>query len=255
MAQLFIGTSGWTHAEWKGLFYPETLKRSELLPFYARHFKSAEISSSFEQAPKPGICRRWASRTPREFVFSLVAPRHITHLKRLEDVGKEWRELLDLAAPLGDKLGPLLLQCPPSLERDVDRIRRFVELAPDARDRGLAFEFRHESWFDPLTLDDLRKLGVAVVLAQSERYPMPPRVPTAGFLYLRFHGPGQMFASSYSTDELRPWARKIQVWLDRDLPVHAYFTNDFEGHAVANANTLRRLVLGKPVGPAAAVAG
>ena len=247
MAALYIGTSGWTYAGWRGIFYPPGLKRRELLSHYSRRFNSVEITECFERLPAESSFQTWARKTPENFVFPVMVSKHITYGKRLEGVAEEWQGFLDRVTPLGDKLGPLLFQFQPTFERDIGRIGRFLETARGAREHDLAMEFRHPSWFDPLALDDLRQLGVGVVIAQSERYPQAPRVPTTRFAYLRFHGPGQLFASSYSEEDLQPWARKIRKWLDQDRTVYAYFNNDFEGHAFANARALRRMVEGKPV--------
>jgi len=125
----------------------------------------------------------------------------------------------------------------------MDLLADFLRLSGEMTDTRLAFEFRHASWFDPDVLEALRKFGAALVIAQSERYPQAPAVPTAPFVYLRFHGPGQLFASSYSQAELEPWAKRIRRWLGEGRAVYAYFNNDFEGHAIANAKTLEKLAL------------
>jgi len=247
MAEFHIGTSGWSYAGWRGLLYPPGLKRRELLSHYAKRFHSVEISDSFQRLPSEAMLRAWRNQVPPHFVFTLLAGKNITHGKRLQNAGEEWAALLERARLLGGRLGPIVLQFPSSFQRDIASIERFVASAPGASEHDLAFEFRHSSWFDPLALDELRQLRVGVVIAQSERYPQAPRVPTTGFAYLRFHGPGQLFASSYAVEELRPWAEKIRKWIGQGRRVYAYFTNDFEGHAFANARTLRQLVEGKPV--------
>jgi uncharacterized protein YecE (DUF72 family) len=238
---LHVGTSGWNYGDWKGIFYPEKLRSKDYLRFYAERFATTEVNYSFYHLPKPSTYENWAGLTPERFVFAVKASRHITHVRRLRDVGLEWRRFLDGATVLGRKLGPVLLQFPPSMRADGTLLRQFLELErPEAV--KLACEFRHASWFAPENLEILREHRTALVVAQSERYPQAPALPTAPFLYLRFHGPRQLFASKYSDRELEEWAGKIRQWLDEGSAVYAYFNNDVHGYAIENAQTLLELV-------------
>ena len=252
--ELRIGTSGWTYADWRGRFYPEGLKQKDFLRHYSRHFSTTEINYSFYHLPKTTTYQNWVANVPEDFVFAVKASRFITHIKRLRGVAEEWRTFLERAAALDERLGPILLQFPPSLKFRMDLLADFLRLSGEMTDVRLAFEFRHASWFDPDVLEALRQFGAALVIAQSERYPQAPGVPTAPFVYLRFHGPGQLFASSYSKAELEPWAERIRRWLGEGRAVYTYFNNDFEGHAIANAKTLEKLVLANSAGESAAIA-
>lgn len=238
---LHVGTSGWNYGDWKGLFYPEQLRSKDYLRFYAEHFSTTEVNYSFYHLPKPSTYRNWAGQTPEGFVFAVKASRYLTHVKRLRDVAEEWRRFLTHTMALGVKLGPVLLQFPPSMRGDGDLLRRFLEPERPAPVK-LACEFRHPSWFDPEIYELLREHNTALVIAQSGRYPQAPAIPTARFWYLRFHGPGSLFASKYSERELREWARRIRGWLDAGSEVYAYFNNDVGGYAIDNAKTLLRMV-------------
>jgi uncharacterized protein YecE (DUF72 family) len=238
--ELRIGTSGWNYGDWRGRFYPPDLPSKQYLGWYARHFRTVEVNYSFYHLPRPSTYENWAAQVPDGFVFAVKASRLITHIRRLEGAGEEWRKFLDNAAALGAKLGPILLQFPPSFKANADALGAFLSATP--KPPHLAFEFRHASWFDPEILDTLRRHHAALVIADSERYPQAPAVPTAPFMYLRFHGPAELFASSYSDGQLSAWSRRIQAWLAQGLSVYAYFNNDFHGHALANARTLECLV-------------
>jgi len=239
--ELRIGTSGWTYADWRGSFYPEDLKQKEFLRYYSRHFSTTEINYSFYHLPKTTTYQNWAALVPGDFLFAVKASRFITHIKRLEGVEEAWQTFLERAAVLEKRLGPILLQFPPSFKERMDLLNHFLRLSGELTRARLAFEFRHASWFSPDVLEALHEFGAALVIAQSERYPQAPCVPTADFVYLRFHGPGQLFASRYSEAQLRPWAERIRGWLREGRTVYAYFNNDFHGHAIANARQLARL--------------
>jgi uncharacterized protein YecE (DUF72 family) len=240
-ADLRIGASGWSYSDWKGIFYPEGLRSQDFLSFYAARFNTTEVNYSFYHQPRRSTYENWSAQTPEDFQFAVKASRLITHVRRLRGVEEEWQEFLSRASALGGKLGPVLLQFPPSMRADGKLLRRFLE-APRPCPVRLACEFRHASWFDPEICELLREKQVALVVAHSERYPQAPALPAAPFFYLRFHGPGQLFSSKYSEEELKPWAVRIRGWLAAGRSVYAYFNNDFQGYAIANAETLRRLV-------------
>lgn len=254
---LFVGTSGWDYAggAWDAL-YPAALPRQERLVAYARSFASVELNYSFYRLPRPSTYTAWAARTPESFRFALKLSRFVTHVKRLRGTKQAFRHFVANALALGPKLGPILVQLPPSFQADPERLARFLEAASDvARTLSvpalrLAIEPRHASWLasrEVLAL--LRRHDAALVAAQSRRYPCAdPALRTASFAYLRFHGPGRLFASRYGREALRPFARRIRAWLREGSDVFAYFNNDVEGHAVDDARTLASLAAGAPHG-------
>lgn len=247
-AELRVGTSGWNYGDWRGIFYPAELAGAEYLGWYSRHFDTAELNYSFYRLPRPSTYEKWAAETPEGFVLALKVSRFITHIRRLEGTEDAWQRFLENARALGGKLGPLLLQLPPSFKADAGRLERFLAAARRGKEEGaarLAFEFRHSSWFEPGILELLQRLDVALVIAQSERYPQAPLTPTASFVYLRFHGPGRLFSSEYTDEQLAEWAGRIHAWRAQGRAVFAYFNNDFHGYAVSNARTLLRLAGGR----------
>lgn len=242
-----VGTSGWAYG-WPN-FYPPDLKKKDYLVFLSRRFDTVELNTTFYHLPRPEAYDRWVRETPDRFVFALKLSRYITHMKRLSGVREPLRRFLRGARRLEAKLGPVLVQLPPRFPADPKRLGAFLESVarvaaeigrPDLR---VAFEFRDESWFTSApALDLLREHGAALALPHSSRYPYPAREPrTADWMYLRFHGPRELFASRYGPAALRHWAERIRTWI-RTGDVYAYFNNDSGGHAPVDARALRRLV-------------
>lgn len=244
-AGLFIGTSGWNYYDWKGAFYPPDMRPNEYLTHYAKHFLTTEVNYSFYHLPKPSTYQNWYAQVPDSFTFALKASRTITHIRRLKQVTDPWQQFLENASALNTKLGPILLQFPPSLRKNVELLAAFLQMRhrlEHLKGCSLAFEFRHESWFDRETCELLKKHGSALVIAHSQRYPQAPYVPTARFVYVRLHGPGALFASPYSENQLVEWAAQVRGWLEADKSVYVYFNNDFHGYAPENAKTLAQLI-------------
>jgi len=203
--QIRVGTSGFSYREWKGSFYPGDLKNADMLSYYAERFSSVEINNTFYRMPKASVLEGWAAQVPPDFLFVLKASQQITHRKRLREAGEPLAYLLETAATLGDRLGPLLFQLPPNLKKDVDRLRDFLALLPGGR--PFAFEFRHETWSDDEVHDALRERNCALVCADTEASGEDgaPIVPTADWGYLRLR------RCDYTAEELRPWADRIRA--------------------------------------------
>jgi uncharacterized protein YecE (DUF72 family) len=230
-------------------FYPAGTRDRDKLAYFVTRFDSVEINTTFYHLPKAPICEGWQEKTPASFRMGLKLHRSITHFKRMVNCRRELRAFFAAASCLGRKLGVVLLQLPSNFRLDVPRVDGFLaDLFEVAQLEGVrpqvAIEPRHSSWLDSTkVLDVLRTHGVALVFAHSSRYPYPYAEPrTAGFVYLRFHGPRELFASEYGNDVLRPWAEKAARWLESGFDVWAYFNNDLGGHAHRDARRLRQLV-------------
>ncbi|SLM49879.1 conserved protein of unknown function [Nitrospira japonica] len=240
--RILVGTSGWTYGSWKGLFYPVGLPNARWLEFFTGQFPTTEVNYSFYHLPKPSTYEKWASQVPQDFIFSVKASRYITHVKRLKDVEDPWRLFLSHARSLGTHLGPILFQFPESFHRDDDRLKDFLEMVRRGSSRlRLVCEFRHESWFSTGVYRLLNRLGAALCIGDSGRYPRRD-VVTADFAYVRFHGRSRLFASNYTRRELDEEARKVKGYLRDGYDAYVYFNNDAEGHAVANAKTFMGLI-------------
>lgn len=241
MARLYLGTSGYNYSHWRGVFYPQGLPGTEWIRYYATQFNTVELNVTFYRLPLAKTFANWYERTPEYFRFAIKGSRLITHTRRLVEVQDVTQNFFDRAAGLNEKLGVVLWQLPPGFKADLNRLSSFCDLLssqPVARDARHAFEFRHQSWFIPEVYDLLARYGYALCIADGPRWPQAREV-TADFVYLRFHGSRRLYSSCYSPEELSAWAGHIQRWLAEGRDVYAYFNNDVEGHAVANARELR----------------
>jgi uncharacterized protein YecE (DUF72 family) len=241
MARAYIGTSGWNYGEWRGIFFPQRLPSKQWLSFYATRFDSVEVNYTFYRMPSKEACAAWYDQTPENFQFVVKASRYITHIKRLRDARESWNGFLERVAVLKEKLGPILLQFPSNFcatEANLDSLDEFLGYASRDGSRRLALEFRDQSCFDSKMLLLLRRHRAALVISHSSRYPLPQVSPTSDFMYFRFHGPKEMFASSYSAAALRNWAITMKRFLARRRDVYAYFNNDAGGYAPRDAQAL-----------------
>ncbi len=113
MAEIHVGTSGWSYTHWRGIFYPEGCSGTKMLPFYAQYFRTVELNASFYRLPKAATFEGWREKSPEGFIFAVKASKFITHTKRLFDVKEPWDAFIASASLLRDKLGPILIQLPP----------------------------------------------------------------------------------------------------------------------------------------------
>jgi uncharacterized protein YecE (DUF72 family) len=202
---LRIGTSGYSYKEWKGVFYPENLRPADMLSFYAARLGTVEINNTFYHMPTPKVLEGWASQVPDTFRFVLKTSQKITHYKRLKGVEEEAEYVVRMSRLLGARLGALLVQIPPNLARDDERLSVFLDLVSGVR---VAFEVRHPSWLAPDVFAVLEKHQVALVASQTDEEPEPRLVRTAPWGYLRLR------KTSYTPAELAEWSKRIaeQGW-------------------------------------------
>jgi uncharacterized protein YecE (DUF72 family) len=242
MSELRVGTSGWQYKHWKGRFYPKDLPTARWLEFYARHFDTVELNNPFYRQPEKKTFEKWRRSVPDDFVYAVKLNRFITHIKRLNVDRQSIERSYGTMAGLGPKLAVVLVQLPPRMKFDADRVARFFEMVARRRRRH-ALEPRDASWFSDEALSFLRDRKVALVIGETPHWPTHLAV-TADFVYLRFHGPGRRYASSYDDDSLREWAERIRAWRAEGRDVFAYFNNDELGYAPKNALRLRELASG-----------
>jgi uncharacterized protein YecE (DUF72 family) len=204
--ELYTGTSGWAYKEWKGPFYPETLKNDGMLAYYAEHLPTVEVNNTFYRMPAPSVLAKWREQVPASFRFVLKASQRITHQKRLKDCTDALSFLVDGAAELGTTLGAFLFQLPPNLKKDAARLRDFLEVVPQGAPS--AFEFRHVSWFDDEVYRTLADRGASLCVAESGEENDTPRVATADWGYLRLR------RVEYDDAALADWCRwvRAQPW-------------------------------------------
>jgi uncharacterized protein YecE (DUF72 family) len=228
---LYLGTSGFAYAEWKGPFYPETLKNAEMLSYYSGRFPSVEINYTFRRQASEKTLATWREQTPGPFRFALKAHQRITHTLRLRDADESVSMFLDRARTLGDRLGPILFQCPPSLKFDRALIEGFVGyLPPTAR---YAMEFRHPSWEEAKPI--LAEQGVAWCTAETdESFGGKPVFEPFGYLRLR--------KEAYSDEEIKAWAERIAPPLESGLDVYAFFKHEDKGAGPVFAERLSQVI-------------
>lgn len=231
---LSIGTSGWSYDHWRGRFYPEHLAVSRRLGYYAARFDTVEVNATFYGLPKERTVEGWRDAVPDDFTFAVKGSRYITHMRKIGDVSAEVERFVERVRPLGTKLGPLLWQLPPFLERDVDRLARFCNALP--AELRHAIEFRNESWLHAEVFALLRERDVAAVHVSGDLLKTDMTV-TADFVYIRFHGTTR-YHGSYSEPQLDPWAGFVRRQLAAGRDCYAYFNNDIEGHAPVDARRL-----------------
>ena len=248
ISKIYIGTSGWSYDEWLGIFYPENFRRSDWLSYYAKHFKTVEINSSFYNLPKKETFENWARKTPDDFLFAVKASRYITHIKRLIDCSEPLDKLFKAAEGLGKKLGIFLFQLPPNMKFDIERLSNFFKILKDnyanytnkTNKLLCAFEFREESWFCQKTYDLLNEYRYGIVISNSTNFPYHELI-TGNFCYIRMHGSRELYSSSYSEEELKKVADMINKNKVNNISSYIYFNNDVHGYAVDNAKTLIRM--------------
>jgi uncharacterized protein YecE (DUF72 family) len=232
-----IGCSGWSYEHWRGVFYPQSGSSSRWLELYAQFFDTVEINATFYRLPRVTTVERWATITPDDFLFAAKASRYLTHVRRLRDIGEGVKRMDARIEPLrrASKLGPILWQLPPNFARDDEVLHSVLQTVSPGRH---AFEFRDPSWFVDEVYDLLRHHDAALVVADRAPERSSPVVDTGSWSYLRFHS-GRGRDGNYTRRQLREWADRL-----KDLPgdVFAYFNNDWQGFAIANARALRALV-------------
>jgi|SRR5581483_2179897 uncharacterized protein YecE (DUF72 family) len=231
---LYLGTSGFAYDEWKhGVFYPEGVRNADMLSYYATRFSSVEINYTFRRFPTEKTLRTWREQTPEGFRFTLKANQRITHIRRLADADQDVREFLERAGLLGDRLGAVLFQCPPSLRYDRRLIEGFVGyLPPTVR---AVMEFRHPSWLEARDL--LLDQGIAWCVAETDdKDSAPEELSWAPHGYLRLR------KTEYSDEELAAWAARIRPALESGADVFCYFKHEGEGMSPRMAGRLRELI-------------
>ncbi|HEV7384694.1 MAG TPA: DUF72 domain-containing protein [Phenylobacterium sp.] len=238
MSALRIGCSGWTYKDWTGPFYPPGTKDRERLEYYATRFDTAELNASFYRLPSEATVEGWARRAPAGFIFAWKVSRFITHNKKLRDCEDSVDLVFGRMAPLGDKLGPALVQLPPMLRRDDDRLARFLSLLP--KGRRCTVEFRHPSWYDAAVFSILADHDAALCISDHHSAPSPWEV-TASWAYVRGHGPGGRYRGRYPPAELAEWAVRVTGWRRQGRDVFAYFDNDIKSAAPLDAQALMGL--------------
>jgi uncharacterized protein YecE (DUF72 family) len=234
-----IGISGWRYKPWRGTFYPNGLPQKNELPYASSMLRTIEINGTFYSLQRPSSFANWHQYTPPGFVFSVKAPRYITHIRRLREIKAPLANFfLSGLLRLNEKLGPILWQFPPNFKFVPDIFESFLSQLPhtttaaarlikncDDRlkgrtwekidaDRPLrhAIEIRNDTFQTPAFPRLLRKYRAALVIADTAgKWPMLYDL-TSDFAYIRLHGAEELYASGYTDKALNDWAAKIRAW-------------------------------------------
>jgi len=236
--QIRIGMSGWRYDEWRGTFYPEGLQQRRELEYASRQLNSIELNGSFHSLQRPQSYLQWGKETPEGFVFSVKGSQFITHVRKLVDVtGPLANFLAQGLLRLGRKLGPILWQFPPGFKFNAQLLQDFFDLLPRTLKQAAAFarqrddwmadrswlevdeelplrhavETRNKSFAVPEYIDLLRKNQIAVVTADSVKWPRMTDI-TADFVYCRLHGSEELYPNGYDAEGIDSWARRVLAW-------------------------------------------
>jgi uncharacterized protein YecE (DUF72 family) len=257
---IHIGTSGYSYADWKGIYYPENIKDNEMLSFYAQEFKASEINYTYYRMPAARTLAAMASKVPHDFVFTVKAPKELTH--EAEDEGGRSRENFALfreaLKPLVDegKFGAVLAQFPNSFKPTPENRDYLPAFRDSMGDLPVVVEFRNAAWITDETMDLLRQnnLGYCCVDEPHMRGLIPPiAVATAPIAYVRFHGRNakkwwhqdeayERYSYSYKPEELEEWVPKIDKLENTAQNTFVFTNNHFKGQAVDTARQLRELL-------------
>lgn len=240
--KIHIGTSGWSYKHWKNCFYPEELRTTEWLSYYAKSFSITEINTSFYHLPKDTTVLGWSEKVPKRFKFCPKISRYITHIKRLKDPEQTLEKFFTVFDLMKDRLGPVLIQLPPTLQFNYDVAEHFYTELQHYKGYSFVMEVRHETWLSEDSLTLMSKFKIGFVISQSgDKFPYSEMV-TAKNIYVRFHGPNELYASSYSDEQLVYFAEKFKTWMNKGHVIWAFFNNDIHGYAYVNAKRLEELM-------------
>jgi uncharacterized protein YecE (DUF72 family) len=240
---LYLGTSGWSYADWEGTLYPEALPSASRLAEYVKRFATVEIDSTFYGTPRRSTVQKWREISPDGFLFAAKFPKEITHDRNLVGAEAEVESFIHTMTELGDRLGPLLLQFPPSFDVEgMGVLEDFLERLPEGY--RYAVEVRHSSWLGSDLPEMLRERGAALTLID---YPGMPRMEeaTADFSYIRWLGDRREFPEGHThlrkvrDGDLRWWSDLVDRFLEEGRTVFAYANNHYQNHS---PSTLERFL-------------
>ncbi|WLW56185.1 DUF72 domain-containing protein [Streptomyces sp. YU58] len=235
---LFVGTSGWQYKDWRGAFYPEGCPTRLWLEEYATRFRTVEINNAFYRLPSRETFEAWRDRVPPDFVVAVKASRFLTHIKRLRDPEEPVQRLMTHAEGLGDRLGPVLLQLPPTLRADPGLLDACLARFPSGT--RVAVEPRHDTWWTPEVREVLESRGAALCWADAHSRPATPLWRTTDWGYVRFHVGRAKSWPHYGRQSLHTWAKRLADTWSGDETVYAYFNNDPNAAAVKDAAVFAR---------------
>ena len=237
---VYVGTSGWQYRDWRGRFYPARLPQRLWLEHHSARWSTVEVNNAFYRLPERSVFEAWAARTPDDYVVTVKASRFLSHIKRLKEPEEPVARLMDRVEGLGRKVGALLLQLPPTLQVDVERLDACLACFPAGT--RVTVEPRHATWWVPEVREVLQARGASLCWADRASEPVAPLWRTADWGYLRLHLGGGDDVWPYEERVLARWADLLcETWSD-DEDVYVYTNNDPGGAALRDGVTLARLL-------------
>jgi uncharacterized protein YecE (DUF72 family) len=228
---MYTGCSGYYYREWKGSFYPQELPASKWLQYYAQHFNTIEINSTFYKMPSAKSLANWYRQTPEDFVFTIKANKLFTHLRRMKQVNEELQTFYDVVlAALQEKAKCILFQFPASVKYNEALLQELLELGN--RPLRPVIEFRDLSWWREDVQQLFRQAGLTFCNISLPDFP-DIFVANPAANYLRFHGKPVLYKSGYDAEGLAFWLEKARLHPADDL--YAYFNNTWFGAAINDA--------------------
>ncbi len=218
---VYVGVGGWLYPPWRGVFYPEGLKQADELAYASSKLTAIEINATHYRTQSPKSFRKWADTAPAGFKFSVKGPRFVTASRVLAGTGDFVQSFIGSGlSELGDKLGPILWQFPPTKRFDADDLGRFLDLLPrtlDGRKLNHVIEARHTSFATPEFVTRLRDAGAGAVYTDAETWPNIPDA-TGDVIYARLQRGDDKLEAAYPAPELDAWAKRAKVWAEGDVP-------------------------------------
>lgn len=233
-----VGCSGWNYPDWRGVVYPTRVPKRRWFELYASMFDTVELNNTFYRLPPETTVKAWAAAAPEGFVYTLKLGAFGSHRMKLRDAASWLPNHVARLELFGQTVGPTVVQLPPRWKRNVERLDEFLTLAPK-RFRWVV-ELRDPSWLHDTVFETLERHGAALCI--HDLLPKHPFLLTTDWTYVRFHGPTalkQPYHGAYGPRRLAPWADRLSALLCGGQDVYAYFNNDYEGHAVNDAEWLR----------------
>ena len=242
MDRIHVGTMGWSYSFWVGNFYPEGTRPNEYLREYSKIFDTVEIDNTFYRIPSQTSLEKWNTQTPAGFLFSAKFPQIITHRKMLQDCESEVQLFLERISTLQNKLGPLLLQFPPSFGPEkISLLTDFLSRLP--KKYKYAVEVRNKKMFNEKLYSVLRENSVALTLTPILSVPETEQA-TTDFAYIRWEGDRRTVNGTLGkvevdrTDDIRGWANSIIGLLEKTTQVFGYFSKYYSGHPPTDVKML-----------------
>ncbi|MCW4005412.1 MAG: DUF72 domain-containing protein [Candidatus Bathyarchaeota archaeon] len=240
--KVHVGTMGWSYSFWKGTFYPDKLPSKEFLAYYAKHFDSVEVDSTFYRIPRASTVLDWKQQTPDGFMFSLKFPKKITHEKLLKGCQEETQVFLERAEGLEEKRGALLIQLPPMFrQQHFSQLSDFLNALP--KTCRYAIEIRNKSLLTSEVYKILHDNNIALAWVDAAKMPLT-KEETSDFAYVRWEGDRKAVTGSLSkvevdkTVQIGQWAHKLQAAAKEKTVVFGYFSKYYSGYPPADAQEL-----------------